>query len=151
MKKAKLNLIIDVLLLLCTAAIVGIGYLMKYILVPGYKRWEIYSRNVELYFWGLNRHEWGTIHLTIGLVFLVLLFLHILFHWPLIIGLYKQLVPKRTTRWIVAIIIILLTIGLIVFPYFVKPEVQETRGGAGHGFTSSGLDTGLPSNVSPYH
>jgi len=144
MKKTKLNLIIDALLLLCTAAIVGIGYLMKYILVPGYKRWEIYGRNVELYFWGLNRHEWGTIHLTIGLVFLVLLFLHILFHWPLIIGLYKQFLPNRTARWILAIIIIALTIGLIAFPYFVTPEIQEIRGGRGHEFTTNGSDTRFP-------
>jgi hypothetical protein len=144
MKKAKLNLIIDALLLLCTAIIVGIGFLMKFILVPGYKRWEIYGRNVELYFWDLNRHEWGTIHFIIGLLFLALLVFHIVFHWPLIIGLYKQLVPKRTARWIVAIIIILLTIGLIVFPYFVKPDVEEITGGGGHRFTTNGLGTAPP-------
>jgi hypothetical protein len=48
MKKAKLNLVIDALLLLCMAAMAGIGLLMKYVLVPGFKRWEIYGRNVEL-------------------------------------------------------------------------------------------------------
>ena len=36
MKKSKLNLILDALLLLCIAAIGGIGFLMKYVLVPGY-------------------------------------------------------------------------------------------------------------------
>jgi hypothetical protein len=60
MKKSKLNLIIDALLLVCMAAITGIGLLMKNVLVPGYKRWDIYGRNVELYFWGLDRHQWGT-------------------------------------------------------------------------------------------
>ena len=49
MKKSKLNLILDVLLMLCFAAIVGIGLLMKYVLVPGYLRWEIYGRNVSLF------------------------------------------------------------------------------------------------------
>jgi hypothetical protein len=43
MKRAKLNLIIDALLLLCLAAIAGIGFLIKYVLVPGHLRWEIYG------------------------------------------------------------------------------------------------------------
>jgi len=42
-KKSKLNLIIDALLSLCLAAIAGIGFLIKYILVPGYQRREIYA------------------------------------------------------------------------------------------------------------
>jgi hypothetical protein len=57
MKKSKLNLIIDTLLLLCIAAIGGIGFLMKYVLIPGYQRWEIYERNVDLFLWGMGRHE----------------------------------------------------------------------------------------------
>ena len=69
-KKSTLNLIIDALLLVCMAAIAGIGLLMKNVLVPGYKRWDIYGRNVELYFWGLDRHQWGTIHFVIALVFI---------------------------------------------------------------------------------
>jgi hypothetical protein len=35
MKNPKLNLIIDALLLLCIAAVAGIGLLIKYALVPG--------------------------------------------------------------------------------------------------------------------
>ncbi len=50
MEKSKLNLIIDGLLLLCIAAIVGIGLLIKYVLVPEYLRWGIYGRNVEMFF-----------------------------------------------------------------------------------------------------
>lgn len=149
MKKAKLNLVIDALLLLCTAAIVGIGLLMKYVLVPGFKRWEIYGRNVELYFWSLNRHEWGTIHLVIGYAFLFLLVLHIILHWSLIVSIYKKLIPSQAARWITAIIIIILTIALVVFSYFVEPQVQEGGAGSGHQLTTSGLGTGLPWNVFP--
>ena len=151
MKKAKLNLVIDALLLLCMAAMVGIGLLMKYVLVPGFKRWEIYGRNVELYFLNLNRHEWGTIHLVIGYVFLLLLALHIILHWSLIVSIYQKLIPNRSARWITAIIIIVLTIALIVFSYFIEPEVQEGGAGSGHQLTTSGWDTDLPWNVSPYH
>ena len=133
MKKMKLNLIIDALLLLCIAAIAGIGFLIKYVLVPGYQRWEIYGRNVELFFWGLNRHQWGTIHLIIGIVLLVLLVLHTVFHWPMIVGIYRALIPNRFARWITALVLIFLTILLFAFAYIVKPEVQERGRGEGRG------------------
>jgi len=125
MKKSKINLIIDTLLLLCMAAIVGIGLLMKNVLVPGYKRWEIYNSNVELYFWGLDRHQWGTIHFITGLVFLALLTLHIALHWSMIVGIYRKLIPNVTARRITAIILLALTIVLIFFSFAVKPDVQE--------------------------
>ena len=98
MKKSKLNLIIDAILLLCMAAIAGIGLLMKNVLVPGYKRWDIYGRNVELYFWGLDCHQWGTIHFIIELVLLALLVLHIALHWSMILGIYRKLIPNPRTR-----------------------------------------------------
>lgn len=125
MEKSKLNLIIDGLLLLCIASIVGIGLLIKYVLVPGYMRWEIYGRNVEMFFWGLDRHQWGTIHLVIGIVFLALLVLHVVLHWSMIIGIYRKLIPNHFARWITALILIFMTIFLFTFSYFVKPEVYE--------------------------
>jgi len=133
MKKAKLNLIIDSLLLLCLAGIAGIGLLIKYVLVPGYQRWEIYGRNVSLFFWGLDRHQWGTIHFVIGLVFLALLVLHVVLHWSMIVGIYRCLIPNRFARWITALILLVLTVLLFAFPYFVKPEVVEQGRGKGYG------------------
>jgi hypothetical protein len=131
MKKTKLNLIIEALMLLCVAGIGGIGLLMKYVLVPGYQRWDIYGRNVDLFFWGLDRHEWGMIHLVIAFVFLALLVLHNVLHWGVIVGIYRKLVPSRLARCIVAVILICLTILLFIFPVFVKPEVQERGPGRG--------------------
>jgi len=134
MKKAKLNLIIDTLLLLCLAAIGGIGFLMKYVLVPGYLRWAIYGQNVSLFFWGLDRHQWGTIHFTIGVIFLSLLVLHIILHWQTIVGIYRRLMPNRFARWTTALIVLVITILLLAFSYFVKPEVIEQGRGLGRGW-----------------
>ena len=131
MRKSKLNLIIDVLLTLCIAAITGIGLLIKYVLVPGYQRWEIYERNVSLFLWGLDRHQWGTIHFTLGLIFFALLILHIVMHWPMIVGIYRRLVPNRLARWIIAFILISATLLLIAFPYLIRPEVIEHGQGKG--------------------
>ena len=133
MEKSKLNLVIDALLLLCLAAITGIGLLIKYVLVPGYQRWEIYGRNVSLFLWGLDRHQWGTIHFIIGLVFLALLVLHIILHWQMIVGIYRGLIPNRFARWITALILICITTLLFSFSYFVKPEVLEQGIGKGYG------------------
>lgn len=132
MKKSKLNLVIDGLLLLCLAAIAGIGFLIKYTLVPGYKRWEIYGRNVDLFFWGLDRHEWGTVHLVIGFVFLGLLVLHVVLHWDMIAVIYRKLIPMPALRHAVAVIFVCLTILLLGFAVFVKPEIEERSFGPGH-------------------
>ena len=134
MKRAKLNLIIDALLLLCIAAIAGIGLLMKYVLVPGYQRWQIYGRNVNLFFWGLGRHDWGAIHFVTACFFLALLVLHIVLHWPIIVAIYRRLIPNRFVRWITALILICVTILLLAFPYLVKPEIWEQGQGKGRGW-----------------
>ena len=131
MKKSKLNLIIDALLLVCMAAIAGIGLLMRNVLIPGYQRWEIYGRNVELYFWSLDRHQWGTIHFVIALVLLGLLILHIVLHWQMILGIYRKLIPSVRARWITAIILLALTMILAFFSYAVQPDIHEGGHGAG--------------------
>jgi len=133
MTKPKLNLIIEALMLLCMAAMAGIGLLIKYVLVPGQARWAIYGRNVELYFRGFDRHQWGTVHLTIGLVLIALLVLHIVLHWGMILAIYRRLIPSRLFRWIVVVILICLTAILLAFSCLVKPEVGEIRRGGGQG------------------
>jgi hypothetical protein len=139
MKKSKLNLIIDGLLLLCIAAIAGIGFLTKYILVPGYRRWEIYGRNVDLFFWSMDRHEWGTIHLVIGFVFLSLLGLHIVLHLDMITRIYRKLIPNAALRVVIALLLVCLTILLFTFGFFVKPEMEERGWGKGRGQASAGV------------
>jgi len=131
MTKSKLNLVLDVLMFLCTVAMAGIGLLMKYVLVPGQARWAIYGRNVELYFRGLDRHQWGTIHFTIGLALIALLILHIVLHWGMILAIYRSLIPSRLLRWTIVVILICLTGILLAFSCLVKPEVGEIRGGPG--------------------
>jgi hypothetical protein len=139
MSKPKLNLIIDMLLLLCIAAMAGIGLLMKYVLIAGYQRWEIYNRNVELFFLGLDRHDWGAVHFVIGLFFLVLLILHIILHWGIIIAIYSRLIPNKIARCITTVLLVGLTILLLIFPYFVKPKIQERRQRMGRGWRQHGM------------
>lgn len=133
MKRAKLNLLLDALMFFCIAAMSGIGLLMRNLLLPGYQRWEVYGRNVELFFLGMDRHQWGTIHFAIGLVFLTLLMIHIILHGQQVICIYRKLVPNRLGRWIIALIFVSLISFFFIFSYFVRSEVEERGRGRGFG------------------
>ena len=130
MTKSKLNLIIDAVLMLAMAAMTGIGVLMKYVLIPGYARRAIYGRNVELFFWGLDRHEWGTIHFVIALVLIAGIVLHVVLHWEQVVTIYRKLIPNPIFRRVVTVILICITVLLLAFPALVKPQVAE----GGHGY-----------------
>jgi hypothetical protein len=123
--KPKLNLSIDILMFLVMIPIAGIGFLIKYVLVPGFKRNDIYGRDVELYYWGIDRHQWGTIHLILGFVLLFLLLLHISFHWKQIVCIFKCMVGKRLWRIALSITWIVFTIVFGIIPLFLTPEVKE--------------------------
>ena len=65
------------------SVIIGTGFLIKYTLISGQERWDVYGRKVELYLLGLDRHQWGMIHLILGFVLMGLLIAHIVFHWKI--------------------------------------------------------------------
>lgn len=125
MTRSKLNLITNGLMLLCMAAIAGIALLIKFVLVPGYQRREIYGRNVKLLFLGLDRHRWGTVHLYVGLIFIALLVLHIVLHWSSLVATFCRLVPNPLTRTVVVVAFILVIALLLAFPCFVMPDVLD--------------------------
>lgn len=120
---AKVNLTIDAIMLILLMAISGLGLLMKYILLPGFKRNEVYGRDVELYFWKLTRHDWGNIHFWLSVAFLFLLLLHIIFHWKLILGIFRRMFSVKPLRIVIATFIGLASIFLAFSPLAIKPEV----------------------------
>lgn len=123
--KPKFNIIIDIIMFLLIMPIAGIGFLIKYVLVPGYKRNEIYGSNVDLEFWGKTNHEWGTIHLILSIALLVLLIVHIIFHWKMIVGIFKRIVPVTRTRITLVSVLSILGLLSISFPLFINPEIVE--------------------------
>ena len=147
MEKSKLNLIIDGLLLVCMAALAGIGLLMKYVLIPGFQRWEVYGRNVELSIWTLDRHGWGRIHYVLGLVLIVLIVLHVVLHWRMVVAIYQKTIPSRSVRVAIALILIIITVGLLTSWLFMSPQVQESgkqkgRDPARHSVLHTGTNRG---------
>ena len=129
MSKGKWNFIIDAIMLVLMAVIAGLGLLIKYVLLSGSERWIKYDRSVDLSFRGFDRHDWGKIHLILAIILGVLLVLHIILHWNMIVGLYKKFFKNRTTRIVIGICFTIITIFLIVFPFMIKVDIEETLSG----------------------
>ena len=133
MDKGKLNFLIDALMFLCMAAIAGLGFLMKYVLIPGKETWAVYGKKVELSWLGLDRHAWGAVHLYLAFLLLALLVLHIILHWQMIIGLFHKFITPANLRSKVAIVFVILCAALLFFPFFINPEIDDSAPGKGRG------------------
>ena len=129
--KPKIKLVVDVLMFLCMAALGGLGFLMKYVLLSGQEAQAAYGAKVEIYFLGVDKHEWGTIHLIIAFVLLGLLLLHIILNWKPIVSMYQRLIGGQRVRKIVTAVFIIVSALLIAFPFMVTPQVRDKVGGGG--------------------
>ena len=127
----KINFIIDILMFLVMAIIGGTGLLQKYRLVSGSERWEIYGNNPEMYMLGLDRHQWGYIHLVLGYVLLGLLVLHIIFHWRQIKGILMLLIPNKTGKTVFLSGLVLMFSVFLLFAFISPIVVDPALGGAG--------------------
>ncbi len=127
--RTKVNFYIDLFLFIIFAALIGMGILIKFVLISGQERWLAYGANPELTFLGFDRHEWGTIHLITGIVFFILFIFHQVFHWNMIKCMFRKCVPSKSIRAGLVTLSLVLFAGLIVFPFFVNP----VKGPAGIG------------------
>jgi len=128
MNKNRLNFIIDVFLFLIMMAMGGIGFLLEYILIPGQESWEKYGKKVDLFYLGLDRHEWADIHLILAFIFLALLILHIIFHWKPIKKLYSCTIKNGSLRNILTILFLIISLIFLFFFLFVNPKIVEFEG-----------------------
>ncbi|MDY6800285.1 MAG: DUF4405 domain-containing protein, partial [Bacteroidota bacterium] len=127
--KAKINFIIDAIMFLLMGLLAGIGLLIKYVLVSGEERWIKYGQNVDIRFWGLDRHQWGEIHLYVAIALILFLVLHIVLHWNMIVCLYKRIVGNRKARILCGLAFMTVTLFMVLFPYFIRVETSELASG----------------------
>ena len=126
MKKSKLNLLIDGAMFLLMMAIAGLGFLIKYILLPGFRENEIYGNNVDLRLGGFDRHQWGSIHFILAIILLFLLLLHIILHWKMIICMWEKMIRKKNFRILASTSFVLLAIILVASPLLIRPKIIES-------------------------
>lgn len=122
----KINIVIDIIMFIAMLIVAGIGFLINYVLVSGQQQNIIYGKRVDLSFAGLDRHDWGDIHLIVGFILIFLLLLHIVFHWKRIKSMFRYTFPLRSVRIAIVIILIFLTALLGVAPLFVKPIIESS-------------------------
>lgn len=129
MRKPYWNFLLNATMTLCMSAIIGIGFLIKYTLISGQERKEVYGQNVELYLLNMNRHQWGTIHLILGFVFFGLLIIHVFLHWKIVTTVYQKIIKVKLTKRIVAFLFVAICALLILAPFFVQPEIISAKKG----------------------
>ncbi len=125
MKKNKLNLLIDAILIILVGMLAGGGFLVYYILLPGQECKDKYGPFTELHFWGMDRHEWADIHLFLCFFFLAFTLLHIILHWEMVVSMTRNITKKGKKHLLVIWITITVTILLILLPFFATPELSE--------------------------
>ena len=135
MRKPFWNFILNATMTLCMSAIIGIGFLIKYTLLSGQDRKEVYGQNVELYFLDLDRHQWGMIHLILGFVLFGLLIIHVFLHWKIVTVVYQKIIKEKWTKRLLAIGFAIICALLILVPFFVKPEIETIKRGKGRQVT----------------
>lgn len=132
MSKMKLNIWIDLLLLLCFSLVVGIGFLIKYVLISGQEIWAKYGTQLHLEFLGMDRHEWGNIHLICGAIMIVLLVLHVVYHWNLIKSMFAKFMGLSGGALAGISVFLLICLSFILLPFFINPQVSEQARGNKH-------------------
>jgi hypothetical protein len=91
MRKNTVNFSIDLATLLAILAMTGTGLILKYSLPPG-------SGGRGLMLWGLGRHDWGGVHFWIAVGLGVLLVVHLVLHWPWVVGTFRRLTSRTGAR-----------------------------------------------------
>jgi hypothetical protein len=131
MTRTGLNLVIDALMAVLMATIAGLGFLINSVLIPGEQRPAVYGGRPDLYWLGWNRHQWGDLHLVLGIALLAIVVLHVVLHWSQVTGIWRRMVGSRVARVALAVLLLLLIVALMAFPALVTPQVVP--GGDGHG------------------
>ncbi len=130
--RIKVNILIDIIMFVCMIGLAVIGFIIRYVLISGAERWEKYGENMELTIWGLDRHQWGYIHLLTGILLVILLVLHILFHWKQVVCMIKKLIPRKKMRVAIVSSLVVFSAFIMVLPFFIPVEKGapiRTRGG----------------------
>jgi len=104
MKRTTLNFIIDLVSFIDLLGLAFTGFIMKYILPPGSGGLgrQLHSgrgREPIKELWSMTRHEWGSVHFYLALLFISLMVVHIILHWSWLKNYFKSLLgfSRKTT------------------------------------------------------
>jgi hypothetical protein len=142
MDKSKLNFFIDSLMFLIMTALAGLGFLIKYVLIPGREAWAKWGRQMEITWLGLDRHDWVEVLPYLAFLLLGLFILRIILNGKMISAFLTRFISQPLSRLGVALVFLVVAITLLALPLLVTPEVNEVglRGDLGLEAPSSGIE-----------
>jgi hypothetical protein len=136
MSRTTLNYLIDALSFIGFTFLAATGVLLRYVLPPGSGRWST--------LWGLQRHDWSEIHFWVAVFFLLVLSMHLFFHWSWITAFVKGHKREESgVRVALGIVALIALLALALAPFF-SPVEQTPRPGRGR------FSLLLPRDVSRY-
>jgi len=123
MTKNTVNYIINVVLAALMINTVFIGILLGFVIPRGDRA----GYEAKL-FWGLHRHDWGDVHLVLGLALLALIIIHVWLHWSWVCASTRRLVSRTT--WGIVVVVIVLAAVIFVVAWRVSPRAFAGKGNA---------------------
>lgn len=128
MSRASWNALVDGLCLVAFVLLTSTGVLMRWSLPPGS------GRHTTVF--GLDRHEWGTLHFGMAIALLAALSLHLALHWRFIANVVRG--RARDDSWqraAIGAIGLVALIALALAPFLAPVEVSpSSEGGERRGF-----------------
>jgi hypothetical protein len=116
-RRPSLNFIVDALGFAGFAFMTTTGVLMRYVLPPGSGHYTTV--------WGLDRHEWGSIHFWVAVVFFAVLALHVWLHWRWIVAVVRGRPREGSgTRVALGVVGLVALLALALAP-FVSPVERD--------------------------
>jgi hypothetical protein len=100
MSRSAMNFILGLVSFLNLSGLIFTGFIMRYILPPdtgglGRTLHGGSGRGVQAQeLWSMTRHEWGSIHFYLAVVFVVLMVIHVILHWAWIKCYVKSVVSQ---------------------------------------------------------
>ncbi len=135
MNRSKLNFIIDAVMCVAMLGLIWTGILIWTVLPPGIRGGH------GLTLWGLSRHEFGDIHMCLGIALLILTGLHLWLHWGwfacrltnIIKTTNQENVQKRKIHAMIIVFAILVLAIASLFLVKIQVVVGPDDYGGGHG------------------
>jgi hypothetical protein len=114
----KTNILLDLVLFLAMALTSISGVVIKIIAPLRRMAKEAWVRDAASWVLSCGRRLWADIHLWAGVVTMVLMLLHIVFHWQTIDGFFKKHLPNAILRVaLYSVLLVLLLLSLIPWVY----------------------------------
>ena len=120
MKRIHLNFIIDMIAFAGFVFLTTTGVILHYLLPPGSGHFST--------LWGLGRHQWGTLHFWISVVFFSILALHLMLHWRWLVSLVSGRTREGSgLRLGLSLVAVLTLIAFSVAPLLAPVEISSTH------------------------